>query len=68
MILKREITIDPIEMAENVCDDEILEFVVALNKELENEDFTIELITGLLVSLGMKEKEIDQTINTIILD
>lgn len=60
MIIPLKITIDPNQIAENVPDAEIHNFIIELNENLDSDVFTIELILGLLVFLRFEEDEIEK--------
>jgi len=44
---------------ENVFDEDIKDFILALDQELENEDFTISLIVDLFKSLKLDKSVMD---------
>lgn len=45
-----DVTLDPQEIAEEQANDDILEFILAIDEALENEEFTIQLALDLLKS------------------
>ena len=45
-----DVTLDPQEIAEEQANDDILEFILAIDEALENEEFTIQLTLDLLKS------------------
>lgn len=53
---------------ENVFDEDIKDFILALDQELENEDFSISLIIGLLKSLDYKKDVIKEVLKTLELE
>jgi len=53
---------------ENVFDEDIKDFILELDKELENEDFSISLIIGLLKSLDYKKDVIKEVLKTLELE
>ena len=53
---------------ENVFDEDIKDFILDLDKELENGDFSISLIIGLLESLDYKKEIIKVVLKTLDLE
>ena len=60
-----KIEIDPQQIAEEVSDDEILEFIEAINDKVDSERFTVDLIESLLISLGLDDDQISEIMDKI---
>lgn len=60
MMINIDFRLDPMDITKNCQNDEIKDFIIELDKQLENEDFTVDLIKELLDSLGMNEKTINE--------
>lgn len=65
MDLMMKIEIDPQQIAEEVSDDEILEFIEAINDKVDSERFTVDLIESLLISLGLDDDQISEIMDKI---
>jgi len=65
MDLMMEIVIDPLQIAEEVSDDEILEFIEVINDKVDSERFTTDLIESLLTSLGVDDDQISEIMDKI---
>ena len=60
--MKLELDLNDANIIQNICENNfnpnIEEFILGLNKELENYDFTISLILELFKTLNLDEREI----------